>query len=247
MTTPGTIRRLLEGRGLRPKKSLGQTFLANPRVIDRLMELSGIGAWDHVLEIGTGPGHITREIAERVAQVVGIELDEKLADMAREMVAPFPNVRIICDDGAEFARHLPADHSWLIFSNLPYASVQTLLLRIFSSPPQVASAILMVQSEVFDKLGARPGSRTYGPLGVLAQATGTLSRLMRVSAAGFFPRPRGPSVVFRWDRREPLWSLEEIESAQRALQNIFRRRRRRREREWVKLAPRRLLDQIRNA
>jgi 16S rRNA (adenine1518-N6/adenine1519-N6)-dimethyltransferase len=237
VTSPSAIRRLLEGRGIRPKRSLGQTFLINGRVIDRLLELSGIGAWDSVLEIGTGPGHVTRELALRAAQVVGIELDVALAAIARQWLAPMANVRIVQGDGADFARHLAPGRSWIVFSNLPYPSVQRLLGRILAAPACVTAAILMVQEEVYRKLAAEPGTRAYGPLSVLAQATGRLTRMMRVAPAAFYPAPRVDSAVFRWDRRGPGWSAAQIERMHRALAGIFRRRRRRLERRWVRLPP----------
>lgn len=244
MTTPATIRKLLHARGISPKRSLGQNFLVNARVIDRLLELAGIGPWDHVVEIGTGPGHVTREIASRAAQVIGIELDAALAEIAAEMIAPFPNARIVHADGADFARHVPDDGTWLVFSNLPYASIQKLMPAVFGAPERVTAAVLMVQSEVYAKLAAEPGTREYGPLAVMARGTGTITRLMRVAAAGFYPRPRVASDVFRWDRRPPLVSAEALERARRPLQAIFRRRRRREERELVKMEPKALLERV---
>lgn len=244
MTTPSAIRKLLEAKGIAPKRSLGQNFLANSRVIDRLLEVAGIGSWDHVVEIGTGPGHITREIAARAARVIGIELDAALAEIATEMVAPLPNAQIVHADGEQFARHVPAEGTWMVFSNLPYASIQKLMPAIFGAPERVTAAVLMVQTEVFAKLAAEPGTREYGPLAVLARGTGNVSRLMRVSAAGFYPRPHVSSDVFRWDRREPFVSREALDAAQRELQGIFRRRRRRQERELIKLEPRALLGRV---
>lgn len=242
MMTPGKIRQLLDARGLRPKRSMGQSFLTNRRVVDRLMEVAGFGPWDHVAEIGTGPGHVTRELALRAGQVVGIELDEGLAKLSREMVGNLTNARIVCDDGVYFARHLSEDRSWIVFSNLPYPSVQKLLVSVFASPPRVTAAVLMVQSEVYAKLAAPPGDRAYGPLSVVAQATGRLTRLMHVSGAAFLPRARVTSMVFRWDRREPHRSRAVMEEAMRALRTIFRRRKKRAERELVKLKPDALLS-----
>lgn len=244
MTPPAAIRRLLDSRDIHPKRSLGQSFLVNPRAIARLLDLSRIGPWDHVLEIGTGPGHLTLELSRRAAQVVGIELDPALADLSRSLTASAPNVRIIQGDGADLDRHLPAGDSWIVFSNLPYPSVQELLGCIFSAPPRVTAAVLMVQQEVYEKLAARPGTRAYGPLAVLAQATGSLTRLMRVAGGDFFPPPRVASVVFRWDRAGVSVPSPRLAGAHRRLQEVFRRRRRRVERTLTALEPRALLAAV---
>lgn len=221
------LRALFAERRFRPSRARGQNFLVGPTV-DRLVDACDLRPHDFAVEIGCGPGQLTERIARRVENVVAIEIDPDLAEIARLRLAHLPNVAVVCGDGAVIA----ADGPCVVVSNLPYADVQRLLLAVFGNP-HVRFATLTVQREFYEKLAGRParlpaGGRSGGPYGawsVVAQSLGTLKKLFNVPRGAFVPMPAVDSVAFRWVRDvEPP---RDLAACLRVLETLFRERRRR--------------------
>lgn len=209
------LKALFAERRFRPSRARGQNFLVGPTV-DRLVDACELRPDDLVVEIGCGPGQLTERIAPRVANVIAVEIDSDLAEIARRRLSHLPNVAVVCGDGAVIA----ADSPCVVVSNLPYIDVQRLLLAIFGNP-HVRAATLTVQREFYDKLAGRP----YGPWSVVAQGHGTLRKLFKVPRGAFVPMPAVDSVVFRWVRTvEPP---RDLAACLRVLETLFRERRRR--------------------
>jgi len=235
---------LLRQRGLRPKKALGQNFLVDANFLDALARDSGATKDEDVIEIGSGPGNLTDHLAERAAHVWAFELDADLHALSRELLAHRTNVTLIHADGAAFEKHVraPGGRAFRVVSNLPYYDWQRLLLRLLSSRLPIVSYTLMVQTDLYERLRAKPGTKEYGPMPALLQATCDLRRLRRAGKELFLPVPRVDSTVFELVRRKTL----DFEAAEARLRELFTQRRKKSEaaggRRIEQLTPPELLD-----
>lgn len=211
---------LLRERGISLKRSLGQNYLVDANFLDALVRDAEIGPDDAVVEIGSGLGNLTERLAARAARVWAFEIDEAIHALSRELVGGLPNVTLLRADGAEFARHVEGRIK--IVSNLPYGDWQKILLAILAAPQEIASCTLMIQADVFDRLRAAPGTREYGPMPALIQATSTLRKLRRAGKELFLPAPRVESTVFRLVRPRPVADAVQVEAR---LRELFAQRR----------------------
>ena len=203
----------LRNAGLLPRKALGQHFLHDPKLLAALADESGVGREDQVLEIGTGPGTLTRELARRAARVLTVEVDRRLLDFARTELRAFPNVLFHEGDVLEGRRRclssqltgrLEDFEPFVWVSNLPYNVAATLIVLFLESPLGWTRASLLVQEEVAERIAARPGDDAYGPTSALVAFWGTARAGRKVPAGAFWPPPKVTSRVLRVERGAPL-------------------------------------------
>lgn len=215
--TPSTVRALLAEHGLRPRRGLGQHFLADPNTARRIVRVAGIGAGDRVLEIGPGLGSLTFALAEAGARVVALEIDERLAAVLGGMLTgaagkgeadPTRAVTVAVGDALEIdlARLLDDDHpdahlEWHSVSNLPYNVATPVVLRLLEELPRVTYLFVMVQREVGERLAARPGSAAYGAVSVKVEYFAEAEVAGAVPPTVFVPQPTVESVLVRMTRR----------------------------------------------
>ena len=190
----------------RPRKSLGQNFLIDGNIARKIVKETEIAPDETILEIGPGQGALTALLCEQAKNVIAIEIDPEMVRVLRERVTA-SNLTIIEKDvlTVDFAA-LARKHgvkTWHIVANLPYVISSRLLMRLVEQARAIGRATVMVQHEVADRLLSGPGSRQYGLLSVLLQATGTLTKGFRVSPESFRPQPRVNSMVFTWDADVP--------------------------------------------
>lgn len=218
MQTLTEIKELLESRGLRPKKSLGQNFLVDQNLIRKLVDAAGVGARSLVLEVGPGTGTMTEELLARGCEVVACELDDELARLLRERLPPmlpadqqhrFTLVHGDCLDGkrAVSAEILAAlrGRPFSLVANLPYGAGTPLISNLLVDHPQCGVMAVTIQREVAERLAAGPGGKEYGALAVLAQALAEVRLLARLPSECFWPRPDVTSAMVLLTRRaEPL-------------------------------------------
>jgi 16S rRNA (adenine1518-N6/adenine1519-N6)-dimethyltransferase len=207
------LREVIRRHDLKPRKSLGQNFLLDLNLTARIARAGGPLAGATVLEVGPGPGGLTRAlIAEGAARVIAIERDERAIAALGEVAARYPGrLTVVAGDALEFdpRPHLgSATGPVRVVANLPYNIATALLVRWLSVepwPPWYDSLVLMFQREVAERIAATPGSKSYGRLGVLAGWRTEAKILFDVSAAAFVPPPKVTSSVVRLvPRLEPL-------------------------------------------
>jgi len=194
------IKKILSERGLAPSKKLGQNFLVHRQTAQRIVELSGVGPEDSVLELGVGLGSLTLPLAERVRQVTGLELDAGIIAYHRETMDLPGNVLLIHQDllKADFAALAKQSGGPLkIMANLPYSISNLLLFKLVEESESLAWAVLMLQKEVGRRLTAEAGSKEYGVLSVLLAGCASVETIMQVGPGQFHPRPKVDSVVVR--------------------------------------------------
>ncbi len=187
----------------RRTRSLGQNFLVDRNILDVIERLAALAPDDVVLEIGGGHGILSVRLAQRVADLHVVEVDRKLEQPLREVLAPFPGVALHIGDALELdlAGLRPAPTK--VVANLPYGIAATIILRTIEELPSVHSWVVMVQREVGERLAAAPGTPAYGAPSVLAQLSCDVKVLRAVGRGVFRPVPNVDSVLVGLERRGP--------------------------------------------
>ena len=182
------------------RKSLGQHFLGDPRILSRIADALAPGPTETVVEIGPGHGALTDELIRRAGRVVTIELDRALAGLLRERYAAESRVTVIEDDvlRVDLAQVVATDYA--LVGNVPYYITSPILFRSLE-PPRPSRAVFLVQREVAERLTATPGTKAYGALTVNVQAVATAEVLFGVPAGAFRPPPRVESAAVRLSPR----------------------------------------------
>jgi len=190
--------------GLRPSRALGQHFVADPNTVRRIARLAGVGAGDHVVEIGAGLGSLTLALAESGADVTAVETDRYLLPVLREVVAS-TSVRVIEADARSLdweALLGPEPGRWVLVANLPYNMAASLVVDVLEKVPAVERMLVMVQREVGERLAAGPGSAAYGAVSVRVAYWAMARVVGRVPATVFVPEPKVSSVLVALERLE---------------------------------------------
>jgi 16S rRNA (adenine1518-N6/adenine1519-N6)-dimethyltransferase len=192
------VRDMLARHELRLKKSLGQSFLVDDNILAAIAEEATRDDPEVLVEIGTGLGTLTRELATRAKNVVTIERDRTLIPVLREIFPATSNVRVVEGDALELRyNELTAPIKPALAGNLPYSITTPLLLCLLEQRHLIGSATIMIQREVADRLHAEVDTRDYGSLTLLFQMHTNIERLFDVSPSCFIPPPKVVSTVLR--------------------------------------------------
>ena len=187
----------------RPRKRLGQHFLVDRSMLERIADALAPTPDDVVVEIGPGRGALTDLLAARAKRVVAIELDRDLVPYLRARYALAGNVEVIERDVLEVKLADVAGPDFLLAGNVPYYITTPIIFHALESP-RPARAVYLVQREVAERIVSPPGSRTYGALSVNVQALATPELIARVPAGAFRPPPSVESAIVRLTpRAEP--------------------------------------------
>ena len=189
---PGALRAL----GVRPSRRMGQNFLLDPRVADRIAALVD-DPDEPVVEIGPGLGALTERLAATGRPLVAVELDLRLAESLERRFAGRPEVRVVRGDVLEQKPEslIPGQRQVTVVANLPYSITTPAIEWVLGAGSRVRRAFLMVQREVAERMTASPGGKEYGSLAVFLSLHAEVRSLFRVSPGAFFPRPDVESIV----------------------------------------------------
>lgn len=197
-------REVLADHGLTAKYSLGQNFLVNDTIVQKIVALAELDGADRVLEIGPGIGTLTMALLKGAAHVTSIERDADLPAVLEETLAPWwDTFTLIQKDALDLqlsdlnAQAMPTK----LVANLPYAVAATVVLDYFQRIDSLQSATVMVQKEVADRMAAEPGTKNYGAYTVKLRLYAQPAGRFPVSPNNFFPPPRVDSAVIRLNRR----------------------------------------------
>jgi len=206
-------------------KRLGQHFLTDHTVLERIVDALAITANDTVVEIGPGRGALTDLLVERAGRLVAVELDRALAGLLRERYAGRANVEIVEGDILETSLQAIAGDDFLLAGNVPYYITTPILFHALV-PPMPRRAVYLVQREVAERAEASPGGKIYGALSVNLQVVATVETLFVVPPNAFRPPPSVDSAVMRvTPLREPLIPGDQRARFQSFVQSIFGLRR----------------------
>jgi 16S rRNA (adenine1518-N6/adenine1519-N6)-dimethyltransferase len=210
------------------RKKLGQHFLVHQRVIDGILRLAELSSADDILEIGPGLGFMTRRLVEHARTVWAIEIDPFLVEWLKgSLLGQRSNFCLIQGDILEvdFNVVLP-HHKVKLVGNLPYGISTPVLGRLLDERDRFSSLVLMVQKEVAQRMGAAPGSKSYGTLSILCQLHGKIVGNLSVSPEAFFPKPKVQSTVVKIGLYpEPLVPRETLPTVRALVRSAFGQRR----------------------
>jgi 16S rRNA (adenine1518-N6/adenine1519-N6)-dimethyltransferase len=229
LLAPGDIRRLATALGVHPTKSLGQNFVVDPNVVRRIVRVAELSADDVVLEVGPGLGSLTLALLSDVARVVAVEIDPTLAralavTVGERLPEYADRLEVITAD-ARSVDTLPGPPPTALVANLPYNVSVPVLLHLLARMPTIRHCLVMVQSEVADRLAAPPGSRTYGVPSVKAAWWASVARAGAVSRSVFWPAPNVDSALVTLTRREPPDTTATREQVFKVVDAAFAQRR----------------------
>ena len=181
------------------KKSLGQNFLVDSRIVSRILTVSEVGPDDAVLEIGPGRGALTAKLAEVAKRLVAVELDEGLAAKLRDRFSSAANVEVVHGDARELdiGPLFGSGERYKLIANLPYYAASRIVRRFLATHPRPASMVVMLQREVAKTMAAAPG--WMGLLSVMVQLYGVPRIAFSVPPRAFSPVPKVTSSVIRID------------------------------------------------
>lgn len=204
LSSAATIQEIKDRHNFQLSKSLGQNFITDRNVLEQIMDGSGAGPEDLVLEIGPGIGVLTAEAAERAKEVVAIEIDKKLMPVLEETLAEYDNVKIINQDILktdlkeiieEYRREGRFTGKVRIIGNLPYYITTPIIMKILEEGVPADSITIMMQKEVADRIRSGPGSKAYGAISVAVQYYCNVEKVASVPKEVFVPRPKVDSTV----------------------------------------------------
>ena len=240
LLTRTEIRNIARELDFRPRKALGQNFVHDANTLRRIVSSSGINKSDHVLEVGPGMGSLTLALLDRGAAVTAVEIDPLLASRLPKTIAEHSHseihrLTVVNHDVLTLRRSDLTEQPTAVVANLPYNIAVPALLHLFSEFPTIRTAMVMVQSEVAERLAAEPGGKEYGVPSVKIRFFGTVRRYGMVSPTVFWPIPRVYSGLVRIDRyettswpqddafRQQVFDLVDIAFAQRrkTVRNAF--------------------------
>ncbi|MEY3399775.1 MAG: hypothetical protein RLZZ486_243 [Actinomycetota bacterium] len=200
------IRSLAEQLDVHPAKSLGQNFVIDANTCQKIVRLAVISQGDHVVEIGPGLGSLTLALLQATNKVTAIEIDEQLAKQlpitAKEHGVADGNLQIMNQDALQVF-DIPGNPTKLV-ANLPYNVSVPVLLNFLERFPSITSGVVMVQTEVAERLAAKPGSKTYGVPSAKAAWWSDMILADSVSRSVFWPVPNVDSSLVKFVRHEPL-------------------------------------------
>ena len=204
--TPSTIREIKAKYGFQLSKSLGQNFLTDKNIIDKIIDAADLHKEDLVIEIGPGIGVLTAEAAQKAGKVIAIEIDKNLIPILKDTLSEFDNVEVVNQDVLKTdLNQLIRDAGYKtakIIGNLPYYITTPIIMSILERRIHAESITIMMQKEVAERIKSAPGKKTYGALSVAVQYYCTINSVITVPKEVFFPAPKVDSAVLRLDIRK---------------------------------------------
>ncbi|MBU0671430.1 MAG: ribosomal RNA small subunit methyltransferase A [Candidatus Margulisbacteria bacterium] len=204
-------RELLATYNRNPRKRLGQHFLVDPGVLQRIIRAADLNRDDLVVEIGSGLGVMTAEIAKLVYHLIAIEIDKELLSISKEILKPFQNITFVPNDILKTKLHeLTLGRRYKIIGNLPYYITAPIMEKILEAREKPELAVLMVQKEVAERMVAAPGSKKYGSFSVFVQYYAEVALNSLVSKSSFLPWPEvGSALVVLKPYQTPKFAVKD--------------------------------------
>ncbi|HET7615878.1 MAG TPA: 16S rRNA (adenine(1518)-N(6)/adenine(1519)-N(6))-dimethyltransferase RsmA [Bacillales bacterium] len=232
IATPGKTKALLSQYGLSLKKSLGQNFLTDLTILNRIADVLELSGEDGVIEIGPGIGALTQKLADRADKVVAVEIDGRLVPVLKELFSDQPHVTIVHEDFLKLnlqqmaVAEFKPKQNLTVAANLPYYITTPILLKLIHSGLPLKRIVVMVQKEVANRIAAEPGDKSYGSLSIAVQYFADARAVLEVPKTAFLPNPKVDSAVLRLNMLpRPAVEVADEEFFFKVVRNSFRQRR----------------------
>ncbi|MBI4042342.1 MAG: ribosomal RNA small subunit methyltransferase A [Deltaproteobacteria bacterium] len=225
---------LLRKYGFSPKKKLGQHFLADPHVAQKIVSLAHVGENDTLLEIGPGTGMLTSLLLTEAREVIAIERDRRMAEILQEEIG---KSQLVADQGrclrlvvadvlsVGLSRIFPDGKKCIVVANLPYNAATEILFHLFGFWDRIERMVLMFQKEVGDRILAHPGNKSYGALTLNVAYFAEVTKGFVVEPGSFLPPPAVHSMVLTFRHCAQTRHLPEWKLFRRFVMDAFARRR----------------------
>ena len=231
LSNPSELKKVIEMHGFSFTKSLGQNFLIDRNVLDKIVAGSGVDATWGALEIGPGAGTLTRELAAAAAKVVAVEIDKSLEALLSYTLSEFENAEVVFQDvmkvdlGA-LIREKFGDMPVAVVANLPYYITTPIIMNFLENRIPVKSLTVMIQKEVAQRMVAKPGGKDYGALSLAVQYYTQPELVCRAEPHCFMPQPKVESQVVRlMVREEPAVKVKDEALMFKIIKSAFGQRR----------------------
>lgn len=222
---------IVKKHGFKFTKSLGQNFLIDDEIIDRIVEGADAKEGDKIIEVGPGIGTLTRELASKAEKLMAVEIDRNLIPILKDTLADFDNVEVVNEDimradiNALIEEHLDGGPVKLV-ANLPYYITTPIIMRFLEENINVTDIVIMVQKEVAERMNATPGNKTFGALSVAVQYYCDTEIIAKVPRHLFVPKPNVDSIVIALRvRPEKKYKVESEEIFFKTVKAAFGQRR----------------------
>lgn len=233
MTELLSLRETVDSHGLMAKKALGQNFLLDQNITDKIirssLEVRGLTDFsgEDVFEIGPGPGGLTRAVLKaNPHSITVIEMDERCIEIMQELQAVYGSkLQIVNGDALKFDFGQKTEYPKSIVSNLPYHISVPLLLGFLQQMRQFSSLTLMFQKEVAERICAEPNNKNYGRLSVISQLVCKVKLLFNLNPSCFVPAPKIWSSVLLFTPQKNMPSAEELQKLEKITEAAFGQRR----------------------
>ena len=218
-------RHILKTFDLRASKKLGQNFLTDSSVVQKIVDAAEISAGDEVLEIGPGIGTLTQGLLEAGAKVTAVEIDKKLPAVLEKTLEGYENFKLIQGDILKVDIEKIMPPNFKVVANLPYYITTQILLTLLEKKLPVTKIVTMVQKEVAERMTAAPNSKIYGAMTVAVQFRADVKIAFEVPPSAFLPRPEVTSAVVVCDVRESPFKVADEEFFIKVVRAAFGQRR----------------------
>ncbi|MEG1996050.1 MAG: 16S rRNA (adenine(1518)-N(6)/adenine(1519)-N(6))-dimethyltransferase RsmA [Oscillospiraceae bacterium] len=204
-----TIKEIMRRHNFNFSKSLGQNFLVNPSVCPKIAAMGGACKQNGIIEIGTGFGVLTVELAKLAKKVVAIEIDSKLMPVLDETLKDYNNINVINEDVLKVDLKELIEKEFVgmdicVCANLPYYITSPIIMSLLEQKLPIKSITVMVQKEAADRLCASPGTRQCGAVTLAVNYYSKPKLLFNVSRGSFMPSPNVDSAVIKLDIKDEL-------------------------------------------
>lgn len=211
--SPAKVSEILKQHNFHTTKSLGQNFLVDANIINKIISTAEISNQDLVIEIGTGIGVLTGALAEKANKVIAVEIDKRLIPILEDTLAAYNNIEVVLADAMKVNFDRLAQEktngcfgskgkSYKLVANLPYYITTPLIMHLLSNKFNLDSLVIMVQKEVAMRLAAGPNNKNYGAITVAVQYYTRPEIVFKVPRTVFYPRPDVDSAVVKLQRRK---------------------------------------------
>jgi 16S rRNA (adenine1518-N6/adenine1519-N6)-dimethyltransferase len=230
LTSPKVISEIMKCNDIAFTKSLGQNFLIDENILNKVVAVAEVTKDDYILEVGPGIGALTAALANRAKKVVAIEIDKGIIPVLRKSVEDFDNVEVIEGDVlkvdlAKLAQENFDSSDFKVVANLPYYITTPVIMKLLSAQLPIRVMVFMVQKEVAQRMSALPGSKEYGALSVAVQFYSKARTEFKVPPSAFMPRPKVDSAVVRLKTGKPPVEVEDTQLFFKVVRLAFLHRR----------------------
>ncbi|MBM7614757.1 16S rRNA (adenine(1518)-N(6)/adenine(1519)-N(6))-dimethyltransferase RsmA [Alkaliphilus hydrothermalis] len=231
IATPKNTKEMVSKYGFHFSKSLGQNFLVDYNIIEKIIRGAGITKDTNVIEVGPGAGSLTQGLSEAAKKVVAVEIDKKLIPILEDTLQGYENIKVINEDILKLDLHQLLKDEFdggdiKVIGNLPYYITTPIIMKFLEEKVPVESIIIMIQKEVADRMNAKPGNKDYGALSVAVQYYCTTEIITIVPPTVFIPQPKVDSSVIKLNvLKEPKVKVEREDIFFKVVKDAFGKRR----------------------